>query len=257
MTLTKAQPLLTVFRDMYAPGVKEFDENCIPCDKLGRQIGVEKAGAKVEFDLALAEQWDTEACFVNYHIEGGSEEEPAWRLIKSHQTCLESLRRTGREVYCRFVTVDVDNPGHSEWDEPLLDDLFRLLDQNETIASLFSKAIAVYFTRHGLRLVFAAEEQDIKPEEYEPFANGLFWLLYENGLEGVDFACKDWTRNFKLPLNPKTKDLEVNLRVNLEARILFSGHGDLVLPDAFQGFLFVPDCHNSLCHCHIMAKIWR
>lgn len=173
-----------------------------------------QAGGIVEFDLALKEEWDSEACFVNYVVEGGQPGEKAWRLTKSSPECLSTLRLTGREVFLRYVTIDVDNPLHGEWTDDLVSDLKEKIDKNETLSSLLARTAAFYYSRHGLRIVFAIEERDILPEEFEPRALSLFWLLYENGLPGVDFACLDWTRFSRLPKTSHTKDFDPCLILN-------------------------------------------
>ncbi len=56
----------------------------------------------------------------------------------------------------------------------------------------------VYTTRHGLRVVYVFEE----PVSVDKAEGHILWTINKfraNGLEGMDQACADWTRLFRLP----------------------------------------------------------
>ena len=132
---------------------------------------------------ALTVCYRTDAHLVTYLVSG------ARRQPRINKVGLASFPG---DVVVESFFCDVDNAGHASWDR----DLTRAaLDQFEQLEVLHTTGL--YFTRRGRRLV-------------QPLAAPLPVLVAERvlarwlasleiaGLE-VDWACRDWTRHFRLP----------------------------------------------------------
>jgi hypothetical protein len=92
---------------------------------------------------------------------------------------------------------DVDNPGHSDWTDELRAEAAR---QDAELDVL--KTAGIYYTSHGRRIVQPIAEV-IPAGEVEPYLRRWLCELEVAGV-AVDWACRDWTRHFRLP-NVKRK----------------------------------------------------
>ncbi len=130
---------------------------------------------RLPLEEALTRVWATDAHLVTYVVEGDAERQP--RLRK------ESWTRYGIPVSVGVLMVDVDNPGHREW-EP-----------GESVGA--PEGAGIYLTRAGYRLV-----QPLTALVPPPVAERMLatWIAELRGMGvAVDERCRDWTRHFRLP----------------------------------------------------------
>jgi hypothetical protein len=97
-----------------------------------------------------------------------------------------------REVYLESFFCDADNPGHASWDEDLEREALREFDTLDVLEST-----GVYHTRRGRRIVQPLAQR-LPMHQAEPALGRWLVSLEVAGLE-VDWACRDWTRHFRLP----------------------------------------------------------
>jgi hypothetical protein len=87
---------------------------------------------------------------------------------------------------------DVDNTDHAPWTEELFADA---MEQYESLEVL--QKAGIYHTAHGRRIVQPIDSP-IPVQEVEPYIRRWFLTLEQAGLR-VDWACRDWTRHYRLP----------------------------------------------------------
>ncbi|MEI7895274.1 MAG: hypothetical protein WCI05_19410, partial [Myxococcales bacterium] len=87
---------------------------------------------------------------------------------------------------------DVDNPGHAEWTDGLVESAMR---EYETLPVLATASI--YHTAHGRRIVQPVAKL-IPIDQAEAYLGRWLSQLEAAGL-AVDWNCRDWTRHFRLP----------------------------------------------------------
>ena len=132
---------------------------------------------------ALQRTYDTDAHLVSYVVDGMASQP---RINKTGLPYFEGSVRT-TVFFC-----DVDNPGHAEWSDELSADAMKQYESLNVLSTC-----GVYHTAHGRRFVQPLAEP-IVVAEVEPYLRR--WLLgLENAGLAVDWACRDWTRHFRLP----------------------------------------------------------
>ncbi len=163
--------LVAVAPDKYARG---FD---------GSGRVVPEAYEVLELRDALGRVYSTDAHLVTYVVEGARRQP---RINKPGLPKFQSRVSVG-VFFC-----DVDNTGHARWHAELVEAAKR---DYETIPALQSAGI--YHTQHGRRIIQPILEP-IDAGEVEPFLKSWLRSLSDSGLP-VDWACRDWTRHFRLP----------------------------------------------------------
>ncbi len=166
---------VAVARGKYAKGFQKGQENA----PLAYQIR--------ELRAALTRVYATDAHLVAYLVDG-LERQPR-------------VSKPGLELYGRRLTVecffcDVDNPGHTPW----TDELFEAARAQDTTLPSLSTA-GVYYTRHGRRIVQPLATP-LPVESVETRLAAWLLRLKQEGL-AVDWACRDWTRHYRLPNVPR------------------------------------------------------
>ena len=132
---------------------------------------------------ALTATYRTDAHCVTYVIPGATRQP---RVTKA------GLPFFARELKVDVFFCDVDNPGHNEW---TASGFGEALAQTETLGVLATAG--VYHTQHGLRVVQPLATPVPVPQ-VEVYLRR--WLLkLESAGIAVDWACRDWTRHFRLP----------------------------------------------------------
>ncbi len=137
----------------------------------------------VDLLSALRARYETDA-HVTLAVPDGEVEMP--RLRKS---ALRRLMDEGVEPAMGCVFVDLDRPGHEPWktrDEMI--EAVRLL-------RLLCPLAGIYTTRAGMRLVWLLD----RPLPASVADSWLSAFLHSLELPGVDFACAQWTRLYRLP----------------------------------------------------------
>lgn len=145
----------------------------------------------MDLDAALAKEWGSDAHFVAYVMRDASgiavEKQP--RINKIGLPFVESL---GFTVEISLLVCDVDNPDHCEWTPDLRD---RAVEQHLTVPMLATAG--VYATQHGRRILQPIDEP-ILAHDAEPYIERWLKELEDAGI-AVDWACRDWTRHFRMP----------------------------------------------------------
>lgn len=139
----------------------------------------------------LNTQFRTDAHFVTYRLTSF----PIWpRLNKS---ILPEIREEGLDIVMGYFAFDWDNPEHSDWTAESLQAFGEKIIQ--CTDPVLSQWAAIYTTAHGARLIYKlSEDIPVDIGEYH-----LAWMLQhfeKMGFGGIDPACKDWTRGFRVPL---------------------------------------------------------
>ena len=137
----------------------------------------------LELRQALERVYATDAHLVTYVVDG------VQRQPRINKAGLASFSVT---VTVSVFFCDIDNPGHAPWNPESLASALRDYD---AIAEL--QSAGVYHTQHGRRIVQPITEP-IPAGEVEPYLLGWLRTLSDAGLP-VDWACRDWTRHFRLP----------------------------------------------------------
>jgi hypothetical protein len=162
-----------------------------------RSLGFDGSGRHVldayeVMDLreAIERVYATDAHHVCYLVEGATRQP---RINKP------GLPYFDRPVLTTTFVCDIDNPGHVEWN-----DLLRAQAACEwdTIPELGT--CGVYHTLHG-RHIIQPLAVPIPVAKAEPYIRRWLLSLESAGLD-VDWACRDWTRHFRLAnvVRPKT-----------------------------------------------------
>lgn len=142
-----------------------------------------------ELEAGLTYKYGTDAHFVPYVIvdQGGEVIESQPRINKGG---LKALRAAGFDVKITCLVADVDNPGHQAWTEELWAEALPKLAQ-------LPANHLWYPSKKGLRIL--CPSRWTSPEDFERFV-WKSWIDEIHGLGfGVDEACKDWTRHYRLP----------------------------------------------------------
>lgn len=151
------------------------------------QEDVRDAYAVVELEAALHRVYRTDAHLVAYVVEGATRQP---RINKP------GLPHFGRRALVHAFFCDVDNTGHAAWTE----ETFAAARAQDLSLPALRRA-GVYYTRHGRRIVQPIAEP-IEASIVEPYLRRWLRELEAEGL-AVDWACRDWTRHFRLPNVPR------------------------------------------------------
>lgn len=144
---------------------------------------------------ALADEYDSDAHFVPYHIRIDGELVEA--IPRINMRGLGELRKKGADVLFSVLALDVDDPSvhgtpvdaSAEWraeQKRRLDELVAPLDR-----------WGYYETRGGFRVVFALDEPS-SVESYKVLHALARTRLAAAGIH-ADPNCSDWTRCYRLP----------------------------------------------------------
>jgi len=163
--------LVAVAPDKYARG---FD---------GSGRVVPEAYEVLELREALGRVYSTDAHLVTYVVEGATRQPRVNKL---------GLPKFQSRVSVSVFFCDIDNPGHAPWNAELIEAAQRDYDAIPALQST-----GIYHTQHGRRIVQPILEP-IDAGEVEPFLKSWLRSLSDAGLP-VDWACRDWTRHFRLP----------------------------------------------------------
>ena len=150
-------------------------------DGSGREVTA--AYEVVDLRLALERTYKTDAHLVTYVVRG---EENQPRLNKPGLPCFRG------DVETHAFFCDVDNPAHGGWTAA---SFAAARAQEDTFVALATAGI--YYTAHGRRIVQPLAEP-IPVQKVEPYLRRWLLELEVAGLP-VDWACRDWTRHFRLP----------------------------------------------------------
>jgi hypothetical protein len=132
---------------------------------------------------ALTRKYETDAHLVTYVVRGH------YRQPRINKAGLEYFPHPA-EVDVFFC--DVDNPDHADWDK---DSMEAALERYAIVEPL--ETAGIYLTAHGSRIVQPLAKA-IPVPEVEPYLARWLGQLEEVGIN-VDWACRDWTRHFRLP----------------------------------------------------------
>ncbi|MGE3675412.1 MAG: hypothetical protein AB7K71_37430, partial [Polyangiaceae bacterium] len=154
----------------------------------------------VELTEALEREYRSDAHLVTY-CAPGHERQP--RINKDGLSLFDGAL----QVDCLFC--DVDNADHAGWTEELFE---AAREQDATTPAL--QHAGVYYTAHGRRIVQPLAEP-IAVSEVETRLYGWFKVLELQGI-AVDWACRDWTRHFRLPHVVRNRKAERSRCVDLE-----------------------------------------
>lgn len=167
------------------------------------------AGARVlPLEEAFSRRWPTDAHFVPYVLHG-ADGQPLPSQPRVNKGGLEWVEAQGITVRSRLLTADIDNPGHSAWNEALLD---GMLEQMATLEAF--RIGGTYFTAHGIRL-FHQLNRGLAMPEFEAALDAWFDELEAQGL-APDRACRDWTRLYRLPWVRRADGARQEQTVDLE-----------------------------------------
>ncbi len=152
--------------------------------------GLDATGRRVSADYevldltdALTRIYPTDAHLVTYVIPGATHQP---RINKPGLAFAPAIPEVG-VLFC-----DVDNAEHAEWTDALM---ARAREEDDSLPVLASAG--VYYTLHGRRIVQPLATP-IAVSAVEAYL--VRWLRdLENAGIAVDWACRDWTRHFRLP----------------------------------------------------------
>ncbi len=159
-----------------------------------------KAFVVMELEDALSRVYYSDAHMVTYVV-------PGWdRQPRINKCGLPHFKPTPQ---VEVLLCDVDNPDHQPWAPELID---AALEKYETLEVL--KTAGLYHTAHGARIMQPLETP-IPVDQVEPHI--VSWLLDLEwaGLH-VDWACRDWTRLFRLPNVHRDERLFVAPHIDIE-----------------------------------------
>ncbi|MCP4674205.1 MAG: hypothetical protein GY854_01530 [Deltaproteobacteria bacterium] len=159
-----------------------------------------KAFVVTELEHALMRVYNTDAHMVTYVV-------PGWdRQPRINKCGLPHFEPTPQ---VEVLLCDVDNPDHQPWAPELID---ATLKKYETLDVL--KTAGLYHTAHGARIMQPLETP-IPVDQVEPYIVGWLMDLEWAGLH-VDWACRDWTRLFRLPNVQRDEKLFVAPYIDIE-----------------------------------------
>lgn len=149
----------------------------------GVRQNVREAYEVLELRDALERRYKTDAHLVAYVVSGASRQP---RINKP------GLPHFGRPVEMGVFFCDLDNPGHAVW----TDEMFAAaMEEYDTLKVL--QTAGIYHTARGRRIVQPIVDP-IPVQDVEPYIRRWFLDLEQAGLV-VDWACRDWTRHYRLP----------------------------------------------------------
>lgn len=154
--------------------------------------GIEPEYEVMGFREMIARRFNTDAHFVPYLVLG-PDGLPMARQPRVNKGGLPWVLDQGRKLVVRALIIDIDNPGKKGWNPP---DYERVAVEHATVPLL--QTCAVYSTRNGRRLVqpLARDIEDM--DTFERTQRAYMLALEESGVIGVDFACSDWTRVYRV-----------------------------------------------------------
>jgi hypothetical protein len=153
----------------------------------GNTRGIRAECVAMDLVAALNAEHRTDAHCFTYAVPG-MDRTP--RLTKGMLSWF--IEQTGKTPVTTCFMADVDNPGHAPWDATA----------HETFEETWANAPAlltagVYFSKHGWRVVQPLTVP-IPVTESEAYLARWLRILEAQGIP-VDWACRDWTRYFRLP----------------------------------------------------------
>ncbi|MDY0004939.1 MAG: DEAD/DEAH box helicase family protein, partial [Polyangia bacterium] len=149
----------------------------------GRRQKVSQAFEILDLRDALTRTYSSDAHLVTYVVPGAARQ--------------PRINKPGLATFDGFPAVDVffcdlDNPGHAPWTPELHAAALGRYGSLEVL-----QTVGIYHTAHGARLVQPILSP-VPVEQVEPFVARWLTELSQAGLV-PDWACKDWTRLFRLP----------------------------------------------------------
>lgn len=154
----------------------------------------------VDLREALETRWTTDAHFVQYRTIYEGKLTPDWMRI--NQSGLWPFRDVFKgDVVSTIIVLDYDNPGHAPWapegnvsKDGLLERIARAADEGFELAKSW---YALYFTRHGMRLIYVLAEP-FPVERFGGYFKAIVRAWAERGIQ-FDEKVSDWTRLMRLP----------------------------------------------------------
>lgn len=150
---------------------------------LGPDSNAEAVYEVLPLEDALGRRYDTDAHLVTYVVRGATRQP---RINKP------GLPYFPEPVEVGVFFCDVDNPDHRPWGRALLDEAERQYFEFGAFATA-----GLYLTAHGRRIVQPVA-RPIAVADVEQYLRRWLLSLEAAGL-AVDWACRDWTRHFRLP----------------------------------------------------------
>jgi hypothetical protein len=138
----------------------------------------------ISAEEAFSSTWDHEAAALPYIIPGHE------RIPALAMDAVPWLIENGAEPHLSWIFVDVDNPGHSAWE----DGQFEAVLEKLNILPEYGNA-GVYQTRHGYRLVWLAPEP-IPIRYAKHYLHQFHAYLHSHGIKSD--PCP-WTTAMRLP----------------------------------------------------------
>jgi len=153
--------------------------------------GYPVVGAPVCPAEALLWGYDTDSHFVGYCVPGTTDPHP--RLNKRS---LPELIKQNIEPVLNWFIVDVDNPEHQAWTNPV--SAFHQLEKElQWKLGDYGAQVGLYLTKCGYRLVTPITDPKPVSKAEKILTGYVLWLL-SCGIE-ADESCTDWTRMFRAP----------------------------------------------------------
>ena len=143
----------------------------------------------LDWKEAIQSRYTTDAHVACYYIEGETE------LPRINKSAHQWLIDEGKEPKVQWLFIDVDNPGHAEWESQ--EQKQQAMDEL-TINPLLEDA-GIYTTRAGYRLVWKLDKP-VLARHWKSFYNQFRKYLIDNGIP-ADTAetLSVWSTSFRLP----------------------------------------------------------
>lgn len=213
--------LVGVAEDKYVSGCNNLGDKATPLHPL-------------PLEQALCTNYLTDAHFFTYHaVNTGAALWP-----RMNKPLLAKLRAAGAEAMTQCMVFDIDNPGHTKWQDycPVDGWLNWFHTQFLPAAPPWAASYcSLYTTRSGVRIVYALD-RPIPVDDAENKHRWMVRMLVSAGLP-VDKGCSDWTRCFRLPYvrrdgQPTTMDPSLRFFANWAARIDVTLLGEITRAEA-------------------------
>ncbi len=149
----------------------------------GRRRRVAEAYEVLDLRDALTRTYTSDAHLVTYVLPGASRQP---RINKPGLPYFDGFPEIG-VFFC-----DLDNPGHAEWRPELHAEALARYASLEVL-----ETVGIYHTTHGARVIQPIV-RPIPVEQVEPYIARWLTELEQAG-QNPDWACRDWTRLFRLP----------------------------------------------------------